>query len=139
MCKSFLESSSIMRILSLRVENFKSFSSPATTVSLDPHVNVIVGRNGSGKSNLFSAISLVLQGAAIPDREKLHLIHESGAKGAARARQAVVEIVLDNKDRRMPVTKDEVVIRYSVVYIGDEKLRFSFFLGLGRVLDSVGN
>jgi len=62
-----------------------------------------VGQNGSGKSNLFSAIQFVLS------PELLHLTREQRetllhASGAGRARSAFVEIVFSNEDMRMPVS-----------------------------------
>lgn len=47
------------KIISIELENFKSFGK-RTTVSFAPSFNVITGSNGSGKSNIISAIKFVI-------------------------------------------------------------------------------
>ncbi len=41
-----------MHIKSIEISGFKSYAD--TKIELDPHHNLIVGRNGSGKSNVRS-------------------------------------------------------------------------------------
>ena len=101
-----------MRLKSVRVKGFKSFSSD-TTIALHPHINVIVGRNGSGKSNLFSAVSLLLQADTISAAERKAIAHSGGA-GIDVPTEVVVEVAVDNTDRRMAVGSDEVVIRRTI-------------------------
>ena len=86
-----------MWIKRLRVEGFKSFGDE-NIIDFHRHVNVVLGRNGSGKSNLFSAISLLLNASVVPSREKVHLIHDASAR-----HQATVELTFDNSDGRLPV------------------------------------
>ncbi|KAG7928817.1 hypothetical protein KL925_000998 [Ogataea polymorpha] len=80
--------------------------------SFSPKHNVVVGRNGSGKSNFFAAIRFVLSDAYtnMTREERQSLIHE----GSGTVMSAYVEIVFDNTDRRFPIDKDEVVIRRTI-------------------------
>lgn len=78
---------------------------------LSSNVNVVVGRNGAGKSNLFAAIRFVLG-----ELEKDPARHQSRRSVVFSDRhssttQAWVEIVFDNSDGRFPTCGDEVVIR----------------------------
>lgn len=93
-----------------------------------PKHNVIVGRNGSGKSNFFDAIQFVLLGPKfvnLRQEDRQHLLHE-GAGSSVMA--AYVEIIFDNSDGRLSVDSDEVVIRRTVGHKKDE-----FFLNRKRV------
>ncbi|GME99232.1 unnamed protein product [Ambrosiozyma monospora] len=80
--------------------------------SFSPHHNVVVGRNGSGKSNFFAAIRFVLSDAYtnMTREERQSLIHE----GSGTVMSAYVEIIFDNTDRRIPIDKDEVAIRRTI-------------------------
>ena len=53
-----------MHIKSVYVEGFKSFST-GQTIDFNENLNVVIGRNGSGKSNLFHAISFAILGNAV--------------------------------------------------------------------------
>ena len=48
-----------MYIKSVTVCNFKSYKD-SISIDLSPECNVVVGRNGAGKSNFFAAIRFVL-------------------------------------------------------------------------------
>lgn len=73
---------------------------------------MVVGRNGSGKSNFFAAIRFVLSDAYthMSREERQGLIHE----GSGTVMSAYVEIIFDNVDRRLPISKDEVSIRRTI-------------------------
>lgn len=84
-----------------------------------PQYNVIVGRNGSGKSNLFAALQFVLSdeyGSLNADQRQL-LLHEGSGKEVFTA---FVEIVFDNVDGRFPGEGEEVTIRRAVGAKKDE-------------------
>ena len=49
-----------MYIKQIIIQGFKSYKDPTVIEPFSPKHNVIVGRNGSGKSNFFSAIRFVL-------------------------------------------------------------------------------
>ena len=91
-----------MWIKRLRIEGFKSFGDE-NIIDFHRHVNVVLGRNGSGKSNLLSTISLLLNASVVPSREKVHLVHDASAR-----HQAIVEITFDNSDGRLPVPSNAV-------------------------------
>lgn len=81
--------------------------------------NVIVGRNGSGKSNFFAAIQFVLSDAytKMADEERQGLLHEGSGSAVM---SAYVEIVFDNSDDRFPTGNKEVVIRRTIGRKKDE-------------------
>lgn len=98
--------------------------------------NVIVGRNGSGKSNFFAAIRFVLSDAytQMGREERQALLHvcyfsctpmtllnqcfQEGSGSAVMS--AYVEIVFDNSDDRFPTGKEEVILRRTIGLKKDE-------------------
>jgi structural maintenance of chromosome 3 (chondroitin sulfate proteoglycan 6) len=101
------------------LQGFKSYLSLLDLEEFSPHYNVVVGRNGSGKSNLFAALQFVLSdefGTLNPDQRQM-LLHEGSGKEVFTA---FVEIVFDNSDERMPIEGDEVTIRRTVGAKKDE-------------------
>ena len=76
----------------------------------DPGHNVVVGRNGSGKSNFFYAIQFVLSDeySHLRPEQRQALLHEGTGP---RVISAYVEIIFDNSDGRLPIDKDEVFLR----------------------------
>ncbi|WFC95905.1 Structural maintenance of chromosomes protein 3 [Malassezia brasiliensis] len=110
-----------MYIKALTIHGFKSFRDATVVDSLSPHANVVVGRNGSGKSNFFAAIRFVLSDAytSLSREERQALLYDaSGATSATLS--AFVEIVFDNSDGRFPLNGDEVVVRRTVSLAKDE-------------------
>ena len=65
-------------------------------------IYILVGRNGSGKSNFFYAIQFVLSDefSHLRAEERQALLHEGTG---ARIISAYVDIVFDNSDNRLPV------------------------------------
>jgi hypothetical protein len=49
-----------MHIKTITVSNFRSFKQQPDIHPFSPEMNCVVGRNGSGKSNLFDAVQFVL-------------------------------------------------------------------------------
>ncbi|MEK6826855.1 MAG: AAA family ATPase, partial [Nanoarchaeota archaeon] len=95
----------------LVMQGFKSFVR-RTEIPLAPGINVIVGANGSGKSNISDALCFVLGRLSIKSMRAVkagNLIF-LGSKAAAPAKEAKVEIVIDNSDRTFSVDKDEISI-----------------------------
>jgi chromosome segregation ATPase len=84
-----------MHIARLRLKGFKSFGSEVC-LEFGPHVNVIVGHNGSGKSNLVEAISVALSTTTLVPRTREMLLHD-GARGTA-----LIEVTINNDDGRLP-------------------------------------
>ncbi|CAG9460585.1 unnamed protein product [Pedinophyceae sp. YPF-701] len=102
-----------MYIKQIIIQGFKSYKEMTALDPFSPKINVIVGANGSGKSNFFSAIRFVLADSfsSMRQEERQQLLHE----GAGHAVQsAYVEIVFDNSDGRLPVDRDEVRVRRTI-------------------------
>nr|XP_019012757.1 chromosome associated protein [Kwoniella pini CBS 10737]OCF51538.1 chromosome associated protein [Kwoniella pini CBS 10737] len=85
-----------------------------------PGHNVVVGRNGSGKSNFFSAIRFVLsdQYTKMNREERQRLLHEGTSKTTTLS--AYVEIIFDNSDARFPTGRNELVLRRTIGLKKDE-------------------
>eukprot|EP00965_Chrysotila_dentata_P240884 6203971-Pleurochrysis_carterae.AAC.2 len=109
---------------------------------MSPVLRGTVGANGSGKSNFFAvyysmfagsllehdvslggmraAIQFVLgdsSGGTLRAEERKQLLHEGAG---AHVMSAYVEIYLDNSDGRLPVDRDEVVLKRSIGLKKDE-------------------
>ncbi|TFY79932.1 hypothetical protein EWM64_g4080, partial [Hericium alpestre] len=85
-----------------------------------PKHNVVVGRNGSGKSNFFAAIRFVLSDAytSMSREERQALLHEGVSTTTTLS--AYVEIVFDNSDNRFPTGREDVVLRRTIGLKKDE-------------------
>lgn len=59
-------------ISKITLENFFSFKQP-TTIELNPDINILLGINGSGKSNFLKAIHLLQESIAGKGLEKIFL------------------------------------------------------------------
>ena len=106
-----------MPILTFR---FNSYKEQTVIEPFSPKTNVIVGRNGSGKSNFFAAIRFVLSDAYtnMGREERQALLHEGSGSAVT---SAYVEIIFDNTDKRFSEPNDEVVIRRTIGSKKDEK------------------
>eukprot|EP00736_Rhodelphis_marinus_P006835 Rmarinus@m.12417 len=100
-----------MHIKEVRISGFKSYKE---SVDIDPFhegLNVVVGRNGSGKSNFFNAIRFVMADMfmkSLRPEERQGLLHEGAGD---QVMSAFVEVVFDNSDGRLPISKEEVTLR----------------------------
>jgi len=105
----------------LTIHGFKSFRDPVTLKSLSDGHNVVVGRNGSGKSNFFAAIRFVLGDAytSLSREERQALLYDA-SDATSTTLSAFVEITFDNSDARFPLPGDEVVLRRTVSLARDE-------------------
>ena len=103
-----------MYIKSITLEGFKSYKNRTTVGPFHQGFNVVIGRNGSGKSNFFAAIEFVLseEYSNLKSDQRIALL--SGSSSGARPINAYVEIQFDNHDRRFPDNKDEIVIRRTI-------------------------
>lgn len=111
-----------MFIKSLTIQGFKSYRDATIVEEFSPGVNVVVGRNGSGKSNFFSAIRFLLndQYNALGREERQSLLHEGADNNSTFS--AFVEATFDNSDHRFPTGKTQVIIRRT---IGSKKDEYS--------------
>ncbi|KAF7197642.1 Chromosome segregation protein sudA [Pseudocercospora fuligena] len=108
-----------MYIKQIIIQGFKSYKDQTVIEPFSPKHNVIVGRNGSGKSNFFAAIRFVLSDkyTQLSREDRQGLLHE-GAGSAVMS--AYVEIIFDNSDDRFPTNTPEVVLRRTIGQKKDE-------------------
>lgn len=108
-----------MYIKQIIIQGFKSYKDQTVIEPFSPKHNVIVGRNGSGKSNFFAAIRFALSDSytQMSREERAALLHEG--TGAA-VMSAYVELIFDNSDGRFPTDTEEVVLRRTVGQKKDE-------------------
>mmetsp|Transcript_29038 Transcript_29038/g.66771 ORF Transcript_29038/g.66771 Transcript_29038/m.66771 type:complete len:1201 (-) Transcript_29038:82-3684(-) len=103
-----------MRIKQVIIRGFKTYKDQ-TSLDEDfhPGVNVVVGFNGSGKSNFFNAIMFVISDkySTLRAETRKSLMHEGSGPAVLTA---FVEIVFDNAERRMPIDHDEVRVRRTI-------------------------
>ncbi|XP_067638240.1 structural maintenance of chromosomes protein 3 isoform X1 [Eurosta solidaginis] len=99
-----------MHIRQIIIQGFKSYKDQTVVEPFDKRHNVVVGRNGSGKSNFFYAIQFVLSDefTHLRPEQRQALLHEGTG---ARVISAYVEIIFDNSDNRVPIDKEEIYLR----------------------------
>ncbi|CAI4886578.1 CLL_collapsed_G0029270.mRNA.1.CDS.1 [Saccharomyces cerevisiae] len=109
-----------MYIKRVIIKGFKTYRNETIIDNFSPHQNVIIGSNGSGKSNFFAAIRFVLSDdySNLKRGERQGLIHQ-GSGGSVMS--ASVEIVFHDPDHSMILPSgvlsrgdDEVTIRRTV-------------------------
>jgi len=126
------------------MENFKSFGKKLS-VPFFPGYTAITGPNGSGKSNIADAILFVLgpKSSKVMRAGKLtDLIFNGGKKHKNPAKYCKVSLTFDNKNRKMNIDENEVVLTrmikrsplknnpdnyYSYFYINGRSCSFSDF------------
>jgi len=109
-----------MHIKQVIIRGFKTYKDQIQVPQdFDQGVNVIVGYNGSGKSNFFNAILFVISDrfGTLRNEMRKSLLHEGAGPAVLTA---FVEIVFDNSDKRMPVDRDEVRIRRTIAAKKDD-------------------
>ncbi|KAL7714094.1 RecF/RecN/SMC N terminal domain containing protein [Entamoeba marina] len=110
------------------LKGFKSYQEQLNFSDFDPNFNVVIGRNGSGKSNFYDAIRFVLcdeKFGSLRVNERQFLLYEGNGESVVNA---FVEVIFDNTDRRFMIEKDEVSIRRCIGIKKDE-----YFLNDKRV------
>lgn len=111
-----------MHLKRLESVGFKSF---AERISVDfvPGVTAVVGPNGSGKSNITDAIRWVLGEQSMKSLRgsKMEDIIFQGSDSRSPLNLAEVTLVLDNKDRRVPLDYEEVSITRKVYRSGESE------------------
>ena len=121
-----------MYISRLELKGFKSFSEK-TVLRLSPGLSVITGPNGSGKSNLVDAVRFVMgeNSTRALRADRLSSLISDGARG--KGQKYYVRMVIDNRDRRIPVQEDEIVITRYI----DDKGESKYFLNRRRAQRAV--
>ncbi|VDM50233.1 unnamed protein product [Toxocara canis] len=92
----------------VRLRGFRSYRD-AVVSEFSPRHNVIVGRNGSGKSNFFFAVEFILSDEFTPlcSKYRRGLIHEGVGEKVSTAQ---VEIIFDNTDRRFVAVSRQLLV-----------------------------
>lgn len=108
-----------MYIKQIIIQGFKSYKDQTVMEPFSPKTNVIVGRNGSGKSNFFAAMRFVLSDAytQMSREERQALLHEGSGSAVM---SAYVEIIFDNTDDRFHTGNKEVILRRTIGLKKDE-------------------
>ncbi|OCK77312.1 hypothetical protein K432DRAFT_123201 [Lepidopterella palustris CBS 459.81] len=108
-----------MYIKQIIIQGFKSYKDQTIIEPFSPKHNVIVGRNGSGKSNFFAAVRFVLSDdyTQMSREHRQALLHEGSGSAVM---SAYVEIIFDNSDDRFPTGKPELVLRRTIGLKKDE-------------------
>lgn len=109
-----------MFLKSLEIWGFKSFCDK-TVLTFDEGMTAVVGPNGSGKSNILDAILWVfgeqsiknLRGSSMED------VIFSGSKIKKPSNVAKVSLFLNNKNRKLSIDSDDVVIERKLYRSGD--------------------
>ncbi|MCI4336085.1 MAG: chromosome segregation protein SMC [Thermoplasmata archaeon] len=118
-----------MYLKRLKVRNFKSFAG-ATEIPFQPGFTGVAGPNGMGKSNISDAILFVLgpvSSKALRADRLTHLFFNGGSSKKP-ASECEVSLVFDNKDRLLPVDRDEVELtRYVKLAPSDADGYYSYF------------
>jgi len=119
-----------VQLRAITLNGFKTFAR-RTEIRFDGGMVAIVGPNGSGKSNIVDAFKWVLgetQAKDIRGRTMEEVIYAGGER-SARAAQAEVALLLDNRDGRLPIDYQEVEIKRRVERGGSS----DYFLNGSRV------
>jgi structural maintenance of chromosome 3 (chondroitin sulfate proteoglycan 6) len=111
-----------MHIKQIKIEGFKTYKEETIFDDFHAGYNIVLGKNGSGKSNLFDAVQFVLSDkfATIRGEERRRLIHQGSGR---EVMHASVEIVFDNHDGRFPMEKrdqNEVSLKRTIGLKKDE-------------------
>lgn len=107
-------------IKSISAKGFKSFAK-STDIPFRDGFNIVIGSNGSGKSNICDALCFVLgktSAKGLRAEKSANLIY-NGGKTKDPAKQAEVTIVFDNSKNTFPIKDKEVKITRVVKQSGN--------------------
>ncbi len=119
-----------MYLKRLEIKGFKSFADH-TELNLDPGINIIVGPNGCGKSNIVDAIRWVL-GEANVRQLRGHRNEDVIFNGTDKRKAlglAQVDMTVDNTDGILPLDYSEVTVSRKIFRSGESE----FYLNKSRV------
>ncbi|MFW9800341.1 MAG: chromosome segregation protein SMC [Candidatus Thorarchaeota archaeon] len=133
----------MVHIDKLVCKGFKSFGRDNVTIRLNPGFTCIVGPNGSGKSNVVDAVLFVLgQLSAKTLRANVFsdlLYSPPKPDMPPKAKSAHVELHFDNRDRKLQVDTDRVVIERELDDTGKSTCRINGkVVTRGTVLEVLG-
>jgi len=112
------------------IKGFKSFADN-TELQLHPGLNIVVGPNGCGKSNIVDAIRWVLGETSIRQLrgQKSEDVIFNGSDKKKALGMAFVELVIDNSDHSLPLEFNEITLGRKVHRSGESE----FYLNKSRV------
>lgn len=96
-----------MHLSNIIISQFKSFRNKIELHNLSEKVNIIVGKNGSGKSNLVGAISTLFSAQKFTMEEKQSMIHDGNVLSTNKAE---ISVYIRNNDR-FPFKEDFIIRR----------------------------
>ena len=107
-----------MFIKNVTIHGFKSYHEKSSVGPFHEGFNVVLGRNGAGKSNFFAAIEFVLSdefsNLKLEQRASLLYAGSSGTSAGVRAINGYVELLVDNQSGRFPVQGTEFNLRRTI-------------------------
>lgn len=111
-----------MYLKRLEIKGFKSFADN-TEVILEPGINIIVGPNGCGKSNIADAIRWVLGEGNVRQLrgQRNEDIIFNGTDKQKPQGMAMVDMTIDNSDHVLPVDFGEVTVGRKVFRSGESE------------------
>src|SRR5437870_5160460 len=129
-----LLASRAMFLRSIQIRGFKSFADK-TVLEFIPGVSVIVGPNGSRKTNHVDAISWALgeQGARALRGGQMADVIFAGSPSRPALGMAEVKLVIDNTAGKIPVPMSEIEVSRTIYRSGDSEYRING--GVVRLLD----
>ncbi|KAL5117014.1 Structural maintenance of chromosomes protein 3 [Pleosporales sp. CAS-2024a] len=106
-------------IKQITIQGFKSYKDQTQMEPFSPKCNVVVGRNGSGKSNFFAAVRFVLGDDyyMLSREQRQNLLHEGSGSAVM---SAYVEVCFDNTEDRFQTGKPEFYLRRTIGAKKDE-------------------
>lgn len=107
------------RLDRITMQGFKSFAGK-TAIPFPAGFNCVCGPNGAGKSNIIDALTFVLgtSSARSIRAQKLQNLIFNGGADRKPADYCEVTLYLDNRDRKVPLTDDEVKVTRRVTRSG---------------------
>lgn len=111
-----------MYLKRVETSGFKSFANK-TDLDFPKGVTAIVGPNGSGKSNIADAVKWVLGEQSMKSLrgKKSEDVIFTGSNKKAKMSAAVVSLFLDNRDKKIPIDFDEVILTRKLFRNGDSE------------------
>lgn len=117
-----------MYLKSIDIYGFKSFAERTVFDFLPPtdsrqSITAIVGPNGSGKSNVSDAVRWVLGEQSMKQlrAKKSTDVIFAGSAGKGRMSVASVEMIVDNRDKSIPIDYDELIIGRRLYLSGESE------------------
>lgn len=96
---------------------FKSYGTETVNLIFPKGFTGIIGPNGSGKSNVVDAVSFVLgelSTKSLRAKELADLIYSGTRPGDKPSEKAIVNILFDNADHKIPIPLDEISVQREI-------------------------